>query len=170
MTHHKLIVYGTPAPQGSKKFVGISRAGHGILVESSKAVKPWRDAVKAATMNYVQQQGRAWAPLDEPLIARLILTVRKPVGAPKKRRTWPATQPDLSKLLRSTEDALTDGGLISNDGRIVEYTRLAKVYPGEDLEALDRPGAAITITTMAVHLAIIRDELAGLGLWAGRLP
>lgn len=162
MSHHRIIAYGTPAPQGSKKFVGISKAGHGVLVESSKKVKPWRAAVEAATRIYINQQPRPWTPLDGPLVARLVLTVRKPVAAPKKRTTWPATQPDLSKLLRSTEDALTDAGLIKNDGRIVEYTRLAKAYPGEDPEALNEPGAVITITTMAVYQAIMRDELIGL--------
>ena len=38
-----VIVYGTPAPQGSKRHVG-----HGVMVESSRRVKPWREDVKAA--------------------------------------------------------------------------------------------------------------------------
>ena len=53
--------------------------------------------------------------------------------------------PDLSKLLRSTEDALTDAGLWADDARVVEYERLAKVYPGEDPEALPVPGVRIEI-------------------------
>ena len=38
-----VIVYGTPAPQGSKRHVG-----HGRMIEQSKRVKPWRNDVKAA--------------------------------------------------------------------------------------------------------------------------
>jgi hypothetical protein len=43
----EFMVTGTPAPQGSKKFVGTTKTGRGILAESSKKVKPWRMDVKA---------------------------------------------------------------------------------------------------------------------------
>jgi hypothetical protein len=40
-------IYGMPAPQGSKKLVGRTGKGRGILIESSrKAAPPWREAVK----------------------------------------------------------------------------------------------------------------------------
>lgn len=38
---------------------------------------------------------------------------------------------------------------IDDDARVVEYVRLAKVYPGEDKGALDRPGCVVTIWTEA---------------------
>ena len=75
----------------------------------------------------------------------MVFTLPKPSSAPKRRRTWPMRKPDLSKLARSTEDALVDAGLLADDARIVEYQRLAKVYPGEDVEALDAPGVLIVI-------------------------
>jgi len=40
MTRVEFTVLGVPAPQGSKRHVG-----RGVLVESSKALGPWRDAV-----------------------------------------------------------------------------------------------------------------------------
>ena len=43
MTNLRNEVLGTPAPQGSKRHVGGGR-----MVESSKLVGPWREAVKAA--------------------------------------------------------------------------------------------------------------------------
>lgn len=136
-----VVAYGRPAPQGSKKFVGTSKkTGRGILVESSKHVKPWRAIVDAAARGLVN------TPLDGPLIVRMIFTVPKPASAPKRRRTWPAVMPDLSKLARATEDALTTAGLWADDARVVEYERLAKVYPGEDPEALHAPGVRITVT------------------------
>jgi Holliday junction resolvase RusA-like endonuclease len=134
------IVYGMPAAQGSKKFVGVKN-GRGILIESSKAVKPWRDSVKAAAT--VARDGAA--PLDGTLVARMVFTLRKPVSAPKTRRTYPDRKPDLSKLVRSTEDALVDAGLIADDSKIVEFERLAKVYPREDPEALEIPGVRISV-------------------------
>lgn len=141
-------VFGMPAPQGSKKFVGTTKAGRGILVESSKKVKPWRQDVKAAARVLVENAptyaGRT-VPLDGPLLVSMVFTMPKPASAPKRRRTWPDKKPDLSKLARSTEDALVDAGLILDDSRIVEYVRLAKVFPGEDPQALRSPGVSITI-------------------------
>lgn len=141
----KIVVYGSPAPQGSKSFKGLAKSGRAILAESSKRVKPWRQDVKAAAI-----EARAGAaPLDGPLMARMVFTVPKPASAPKRRTTYPDRKPDLSKLLRSTEDALTDAGAIADDARIVGFSRLAKVYPGEDPEALEAPGVVIFIERIA---------------------
>lgn len=135
-----LVVYGVPAPQGSKRFVGVKN-GRGILIESSQRVKPWREDVKAAALA-VRNGGQ---PLNEALVVRMVFTLPKPGSAPRTRRTWPCRKPDLSKLARSTEDALVDAGLLSDDARIVEYERLAKVFPREDPEALEVPGVRVKI-------------------------
>lgn len=131
-----IIVRGLPAPQGSKRHVG-----NGVMIESSKKVKPWRQDVVAAAI----QSRNGAAPLDGPLRARIVFTLPKPKSAPKRKRTYADRKPDLSKLLRSTEDALTTAGVIADDARIVEFERLAKVYPCEDREALDTPGAIIHV-------------------------
>ena len=136
----RIVVYGLPAPQGSKRYVGTSKAGRGILVESSKAVKPWREAVKSAALEQVAGQ----SPLDGPLAVRMVFTLPKPASAPKKRRTWPCRKPDASKLARSTEDAMTDAGVWIDDARIVRLEAI-KAYPLEAGGSLDRPGAVITI-------------------------
>lgn len=139
--------YGIPGPQGSKRFVGVSKAGKGLMVESSKKVMPWREAVKWAA---IHARGKAHAStLDGPLFVSMVFTLAKPKSAPKSRKTYPKTKPDLSKLARSTEDALTDAGLWTDDARVVEYTRLAKVYPGEDADSLDSPGVVIRVMERA---------------------
>jgi len=136
----EIVVYGNPAPQGSKKFVGMAN-GHGMMIESSKKVKPWRQDVKAAALT-----ARAGEPpIDGPIIASMVFTMPKPLSAPKRKRTYPDKKPDLSKLVRSTEDALTDAGIWRDDARVIGYERLAKVFPGEDPEALDAPGVRITV-------------------------
>jgi Holliday junction resolvase RusA-like endonuclease len=140
MTLH-IVVYGRPAPQGSKRHVG-----RGIMIESSKHVKPWREDVRAAALTV---RGEA-APLDGPLTVRMVFTMQKPKSAPKRARTWPDRVPDVSKLIRSTEDALVSAGLIADDARIVEYTRVAKVFPNEDPEALEAPGVRIQISPVEV--------------------
>jgi len=143
-----LIVLGLPAPQGSKTPTGAMRRTKTggltpVLRESSKKVKPWREAVQAAALLEVGKR-QSWSLLDEPLIAEMVFTMPKPVSAPKTRRTWPMRQPDLSKLCRSTEDALTKI-VWADDARVIEYARLAKVYPREDVDALPGTGAVIRI-------------------------
>lgn len=134
---------GTPGPQGSKK--AFARGKRILVIESSAKVKPWREAVATAARVAV---GRDWEVLDGPLVGAIVLTLKKPKSAPKTLRVLPTTYPDVSKLLRSTEDALgTDAGIIRDDARIVEYARLAKVYEGDalDPDALPTPGAVIRL-------------------------
>jgi Holliday junction resolvase RusA-like endonuclease len=150
-----LVTLGRPAPQGSKRHVG-----RGIMVESSKHVKPWRDAVRSDAA--LQMSGEA--PLDEAVELDMVFTFTRPKShyrtgknahllrddAPKR----PGTIPDLSKLARSTEDALKDAGVIRDDSLIVEYRRLAKVYAGEDRDAL---GAAQGVVIRIWRLGEVLD-------------
>lgn len=140
----EIVVYGCPAPQGSKKFVGTTKAGRGLMVESSKKVKPWRQDVKAAALD-ARTKYAMLMPMDGPLEVQMVFTISKPASAPKKRRTWPDRKPDVSKLARSTEDALSDAGFWADDARVVRYTLLAKVFPGEDPMALESPGVRIRV-------------------------
>lgn len=144
----RIVVHGEPAPQGSKKFVGTyqGRDGrtHGMMDESSKKVKPWRQDVVAAAVEWRHAQGNP-TPLDCALRVRMIFTLAKPKSAPKRRRVYAMRKPDVSKLARSTEDALTTAMIWTDDSRIIEYERLAKVFPGEDGEALNSPGVIIEI-------------------------
>ena len=75
-----ITAYGLPAPQGSKRHVG-----RGVMVESSKHVKPWREAVKTAAID--ARAPMYWVPLDEPLAVSMVFTMPKPASAPKRRRT-----------------------------------------------------------------------------------
>lgn len=124
-------VIGLPAPQGSKRHLG-----NGVLVESSKKVKPWRQDVTAAALAARTPQ----VPLDGPLALVVCFTLPRPKSAPK-RRLWPDRTPDLSKLVRSTEDAITTAGLWADDARVVSCDA-AKRYVG-DPKALPVPGAVI---------------------------
>ena len=135
-----ITVFGTPAPQGSKSFKGMA-GGHAILAESCKAVKPWRQDVKAAA---IAEMGGAGKGLEGPVSVRMVFTMPKPKSAPKRRRTWPDRKPDIDKLCRSTLDALVQAGAIEDDARVV-WMRASKVFPGEEADALAVPGAYIEI-------------------------
>jgi len=123
------IALGRPAPQGSKRHVG-----NGVMIESSKAVKPWREAVKAAAPS--------GPTLDGPIAVYMVFTMPRPKSA-LKRETIPYKTPDLSKLCRATEDAITEAGMWADDARVSDYVRLAKVWTGYDEMALMTPGVLI---------------------------
>ena len=135
----EFIAYGTPGPQGSKKFVGLSKSGKGLMIESSRKVKPWRENVVLAAQKAIR--GRQMFTC--PVIVRMVFTVERPKIA--KNRHFPSVKPDVSKLVRSTEDALTSAGVWKDDALAVEYSRVAKFYPNTDPESLDYPGVRIRI-------------------------
>ena len=115
----RFVVIGDPAPQGSKRHVG-----HGVMVESSKRVKPWRQAVAVAAV-----AARNGAPaLDCPVDVAITFWLPRPASLTRKRLALgPCRKPDIDKLLRSTFDALSDAGVWTDDARVVSCTA-AKRY------------------------------------------
>lgn len=107
----RVFVAGLPAPQGSKRHVG-----RGVMVESSKRLKPWREDVRQAVL--AQLDGRP--PLDGPVHVQLVFWLPRPKSHPKTRRTLPTTAPDVDKLLRGVLDALTSAGAIRDDAIVVD--------------------------------------------------
>lgn len=144
-----ILVAGTPAPQGSKRHVGGGR-----MVEASKRVPAWREAVRHNTE--LAAERHEWIPADGAVTVTVVFTMPRPRGhygtgrnAQRLRNAAPAEPlgpPDLDKLARATLDGLTDSGTITDDARVTHLTAV-KCYPGGDLDALDTPGAAIVITT-----------------------
>jgi len=147
-------VLGGVAPQGSKNAFRNHTTGKIVMRESSANVKPWRDAVRSDAIS-----ARAGAPtLDEPLVLDAVFTVTRPKSHYRTGRnahllrddapTRPIAKSapgDLSKLVRAVEDSLTDAGVIRDDSLIIEYGRVAKVWAGEDRDALDAPGAVLRL-------------------------
>ena len=156
----RIVAHGIPAPQGSKRGFINKHTGRIVMREQSSRVEPWRDTVRHEALQVVGGYGRVdhvdhVAPIDEPVVADMVFTFARPKshyrtgrnahllrdGAPAR----PDGPPDLSKLARAVEDSLTDAGVWRDDARVVEYGRLAKVYAGEDGDALDRPGVLIRV-------------------------
>lgn len=118
-------VVGAPGPQGSKRHVG-----RGIMIESSKKVVPWREAVKWAALT-------VGAFIRGPVSVDVTFYLQKPKSA--KKDALPDKRPDLDKLVRSTFDALSDAGVWEDDSRVVSVAA-RKEY------AVDRqPGAKIMV-------------------------
>lgn len=162
----EFVVYGTPAPQGSKNARAIYRGkgesrqftGKVAMHESSKKVGPWRDAVKAVALAETQAR-RRWEPLDGPLVVDMVFTMPKGTTL-AKWLDWHERYPDVSKLARSTEDALTNV-VWADDSRITAYRRLEKRFAGsEDSDALYRPGAVIRVWQVPAYLINTRKDLS----------
>lgn len=127
-----IVVHGLPAPQGSKRAYVNKHTGRVNVVESSKAVKPWRESVKAAAL-------LGGVTFTGPLRVILTFVLPRPKGHYGTGRNsgtvkasapaFPAVRPDLDKLIRSTLDALRDAGVYRDDAQIVRI-RASKHYPG----------------------------------------
>ena len=144
-----ITVLGQPAPQGSKRAFINSRTGRAHVIESSHdRVKSWRQAVLEATLNNVIQP--AFQAFTGPVTVSMTFRMPRPRSHYRTGKNahllkdsappFPSGTPDLSKLARSTEDALTDAGAWADDAQVVRYDLLEKVYASGDL-----PGATITI-------------------------
>lgn len=149
---HQLVVtvHGQPAPQGSKKHVG-----HGVMVEASKRLPPWRQAICAATAAECERASFQPAPGGAYGVVA-VFTLARPASHFRRTRDgrrWlkttapvaPAVQPDLDKLCRAALDGLADGGALENDSRVVALAA-EKTYPGGHLDALDSPGVVLVLT------------------------
>lgn len=101
---------GIPAPQGSKRHVG-----NGRMIESSKKVGPWRNAVAAAFADVAEHK----KPLF-PNEALTVLAVYYLPRLPTVKRVWPTVPPDIDKLDRGLLDALTLAGVWEDDAQVVE--------------------------------------------------
>lgn len=116
-----------------------------VMVESSKAVGPWREAVRG------EVQRAAPVPLPGPVHVEITFRLTRPAGhfgtgrnAGQLKPTAPlfpnSKKNDIDKLARSTLDGLTMGGAYWDDGQVVELVA-RKVY-GE------QAGACITVEPM----------------------
>src|SRR6516162_3761519 len=118
----EVFIPGAPKPQGSKRHVG-----RGIMVESCKEVRPWRESIRA---RLITEDGKPVERFDSAVETKLEFVLPRPTSTPKKR-TPPATKrPDLDKLTRAACDAIVSSGVIADDAAIVRAIaskRLAEI-------------------------------------------
>ena len=138
--------YGKPAPAGSKRVVpaGGRAGGRPIVVDDSKRSRPWKTEVAAAAREALDGGDL----LDGPLRMRLVFYVARPKGHYGARGVRPSApphptvKPDVLKLARAVEDALT-GQVYRDDAQVVDE-QLVKRY-GEpervevEIEAITPP-------------------------------
>jgi Holliday junction resolvase RusA-like endonuclease len=157
-------VYGRPAPQGSKRAFAIRKngvpTGKVAVIESSHdRVKSWRQAVlEAAAVAMPNDLPGQDHLLDGAISIAITFVLPRPKSHYRTGRNagilrdraprHPHGTPDLSKLLRATEDGLTS--VVWHDDAQVVKAAISKVY--EDYGPSARwgaPGARITISPLA---------------------
>jgi len=127
-------VEGKPAPQGSKRHVG-----NGIMIEASDYLPAWRKKVVAAAVEALA--GRLGFVHKEAV--HCSLEVFLPRGKTVKREL-PTVPPDLDKLERAVNDALTIAGVWGDDAQVTNSNN-SKRYAVE----LASPGVRITVRRAA---------------------
>jgi crossover junction endodeoxyribonuclease RusA len=144
-----IVVRGTPAPQGSKRHVGGGR-----MIEMSKAVGPWREAVRAETQRAMGTEGPPFG--FDAVAVEIDFYMPRPKSTPK-RTLWPAKRPDVDKLARAVLDGLTDGGAWVDDGQVVRL-RVEKHYADAPYPP-HSPGCTIVIVPMheTLHVTAHND-------------
>lgn len=141
-----LWVKGTPAPQGSKTLM------RGRLIESSKRVRPWRDAIVQA----VRENGhRVLFGEHVPVEVTVMFLLARPrthygtgrmaaaLRGDAPRYPTAKQRDDTDKLCRSTLDGLAEAGVLDDDSQVVTLTA-RKRYAGHGQD----PGARIRISTL----------------------
>lgn len=100
-------VFGKPAPAGSKR--GFVRGGHVIITDASAGSRPWKAQVADKAGEIMGDQPM----LEGPIVARFTFYLTRPKGHSGRKGLlpsaplFPTVKPDLLKLARGVEDALT---------------------------------------------------------------
>lgn len=147
MTRLFFRVTGMPTPQGSKTAFAVKSKSGGyraVMTEANKKLPAWRLAVREAAQQAMlsNMQGE---PIDVPV--KVSVTFFMPKPAKPKWATYPASKPDLDKLIRGVFDSLTHAGAWRDDALAVQITA-KKLWCGSTTDTYPEPGCLVTIETL----------------------
>lgn len=166
----KLIVQGLAQPGGSKRAFARKR-GDGSTFVSVVDANPKAAAWKQEVAHVARQERGDRGPIEGPVVFSCTFYLPRPAGhfgsgrnAGKVRDsapTHPTGQPDVLKLARAVEDALTAGGAWRDDAQVVEE-HLRKVY--------SETGAWVEIEIRPVAVEAAPQRIAGASLHVTTAP
>jgi Holliday junction resolvase RusA-like endonuclease len=157
MTSITFEVLGTPAPKGSGRAMMIGGKARHIASGSTAnqtALKAWDVAVRDTSKSAMDSLTGFPMLIATPLRLTVVFRMRRPAGHYHRGKDgavgnvrasaprFPATKPDLSKLIRATEDSMI-GIVYDDDSRIVHYGDTRKEYAVNGNE-----GATITVEAL----------------------
>jgi Holliday junction resolvase RusA-like endonuclease len=140
-------VEGTPEPQGSSR--AFMHKGRPIITSANRKLRPWRARLDASFRARVGDH----TPMIGPVSVTMTFRMPRPKShtgsnglTPSASEASPSTRPDVDKLARAVNDALTTAGVISDDSQITRMIA-AKRYA----DPHEAPGV-----TVAAHRDRIR--------------
>lgn len=131
MTTLHFEVLGVAAPQGSLRPIVSKTTGRTFVKQSCKRTIPWRQEVAGVARAAVDRSEHEW-PTRAPVALMVAFFLPRPAGHTGKRGLrpsaplYPAKKPDLSKLVRALEDALT--GIVYGDDAQIVVEHVEKVF------------------------------------------
>lgn len=125
----KIVVPGIPKPAGSKRVVTNRSTGKAYVIDACDKSRDWKTSVAQVARDTYK---------SEPFLGPIRLEIEFIYPRPKSHYRsngilktnaphWKSTKPDLTKLVRAVEDALT--GIIWIDDAQVVLTIAEKHYP-----------------------------------------
>jgi Holliday junction resolvase RusA-like endonuclease len=141
----EFFVAGTARPKGSKRMVRTS-GGRTILIEMSGPEKSWRELVGQCGLEAMRGRSRF---VDHPLTVVMVFGFARPKshytskGLRANAPAWHVARPDVSKLVRSAEDALS--GIVFDDDSRIAHLLVSKRYCTAD----EPTGVAIFVDAIA---------------------
>lgn len=149
-------VFGVAAPAGSKRALpAAGRPGaRPIVVDDSKRSRPWKREVAQVAGDAMR--GREL--LEGPLELHVIFYMPRPKshfgarGLRPSAPVFPTVKPDVTKLLRAVEDALTS--IVWRDDAQVVVQRAEKRY-GEPARAVIAVGVATPPSAPEAQTALV---------------
>lgn len=137
-------VPGLPQTKGSARAFHNRTTGRAYVTNDNPKNKSWERVVRGVAASYIRE-GLPWS---EPVGLRLTFWLKKPQAHPKTRYSWHTKKPDLSKMIRSVEDALT--GIMYDDDRQVIHIDAWKFYS-------DKPGVDIVVEKINKQIAEVEN-------------
>jgi len=115
------------------------RGGRAVLVEANKKLPAWRSAVKEAALLALNER-HLLKPFTGPVRVSITFFLAKP--AKPKWAVFPASKPDLDKLVR----AVLDGCLpVWTDDSLVVELVAKKRWCGTTTDTYPEPGCSVFI-------------------------
>lgn len=134
----EFVVRAHPEPKGSTSAFPIKTGafdlqGHPkyrcVLTSANPELKAWEKCVHAAAV-VARNQHDIWQPLVHAVKMTVVFWLPRPASVTPSKRPLPSVKPDLSKLVRGIEDALT-GVLLADDALITTTYSFKRYTNGE---------------------------------------
>ena len=132
------VVLGAPSPEGSTRAFYIPKLNKTVTThQNQSALNAWRNRVATEAQNVLMVQD--WtSDRSSAYTLHVDFVLPRPPSVPVHRRLRPTVKPDIDKLVRAINDALT-GILFPDDCQVVSI-QMTKEYEGER-----RPGAYLRV-------------------------